>query len=69
MAQIRQVEIPIICENEQCQNFGNVINVISEIAIEDLDLFYENFDDSVEEDHCIICGELGVAEDPIFKKI
>lgn len=66
MAQIRQVEIPIVCENAQCLNFGKTLNVISEIAVDDLDLFYEDYDGSVEYDYCPICGELGVAEDPIL---
>ncbi|WKZ51201.1 MAG: hypothetical protein QY329_00445 [Anaerolineales bacterium] len=66
MAHSRQVKIPIVCENGQCSNFGGTINVISEIAAEDLDLFYENYDGSVEYDYCPICGELGVAEDPIL---
>jgi hypothetical protein len=66
MAQIRQLEIPIVCENEQCPNFGKTINVISEIAAEDIDLFYEDYDGSVEYDYCPICGELGVAKDPIL---
>mgnify|MGYP000079575518 CR=1 FL=1 len=64
MAQVRHVEIPIVCENERCLNFGQTINVISGITMEDIDLFYENYDGSVEYDYCQICGELGVAEDP-----
>lgn len=67
MAQATKIEIPIICENTQCRNFGKVINLISGIAIEDLDLFYENYDGSVEEDECPVCGEIGVAEDPITR--
>lgn len=66
MAQIRQIKIPIICENNQCPNLGKAINIVSEIAIEDIDLFYENYDGSANEDYCSICGELGIAEDPIF---
>jgi hypothetical protein len=62
MAQI-EVEIPIVCENDQCKNYGNLINLVHEIRLEDIDLFYENYDDSVEYDYCLICGELGVAED------
>lgn len=61
-----QIEIPIICENNQCRNFGGVINIASEINLRDMDLFYENYDGVVEEDYCPICGELGVVEDPIL---
>jgi len=68
MAQSREVDIPIVCENKQCENCGNLVNVVRGINIEDLNLFYENYDDSVEQDHCPICGELGVAEDPILIK-
>jgi hypothetical protein len=61
-----QIEIPIICENDQCQNFGNFINIVYDIAINRINLFYENYDGSVEDDYCPICGELGIAEDPIL---
>jgi hypothetical protein len=67
MAQAKEVEIPIICENEQCSSFGKLVNVVYGITMNELDLFYENYDGSVDEDHCLICGELGVAEDPIIK--
>lgn len=65
MEQVSQVVIPIICENNQCSNYGKTINVISEIAEDDLDLFYENYDGSVPEDYCSVCEELGIAEDPM----
>ncbi|MEW6241694.1 MAG: hypothetical protein AB1564_12880 [Chloroflexota bacterium] len=67
MAQAKEIEIPIICENNQCQNFGKTINVVYEVKLKELDLFYENYDGSVEEDYCFVCGELGVAEDAIMK--
>lgn len=60
-----EIKIPVFCENAQCKNFGNLVNIISEISVEDIDLFYEGYDGSVEEDYCPVCGELGVAEDPI----
>jgi hypothetical protein len=62
MAQI-EVEIPIFCENDQCTNYGNLINLVHGIGLEEIDLFYENYDDSIEYDYCPMCGELGVAED------
>jgi len=65
MAQIG-VEIPIVCENYHCENYGNLVNLVSGVNIEDLDFFYENYSDSVEHDFCPICEELGVAEDPIL---
>ncbi|MBI3537601.1 MAG: hypothetical protein HY070_08605 [Chloroflexi bacterium] len=68
MEQSREIEIPIICETNQCENYGKIVNVVRGIRFKDLDLFYENFDDSVEQDKCPICGELGVAEDPILVK-
>lgn len=40
--------------------------MISGIPIRDLDLFYEGYNGSAKEDYCSICGELGVAEDPII---
>ena len=67
MAKIRQIAVPIICENQQCPNLWKTINTVSELKIEDIDLFYENYDGSVSEDYCFICGELGIAEEPIVK--
>lgn len=58
-----KVEIPIICENEKCENFGNLVNLVREIDLTDLDLFYENYGSSPDDDYCQVCGELGVAED------
>ncbi|KAA0268127.1 hypothetical protein FBQ99_00155 [Chloroflexi bacterium CFX2] len=60
------IEIPVICENLQCPNFGNVVNMISGIPLSNMDLVYESFDGSEEEDFCPVCKELGVAEDPIM---
>lgn len=65
MAQSINLQIPIVCENNKCNNYGKIINIVSEINVDDIDLFYENYDGSVEDDYCPICGELGVAEDPI----
>ena len=62
MAQI-EVEIPIVCENDQCENYGNLVNLLHGIRFEEIDLFYENYGDSVEYDYCQVCGELGIAED------
>lgn len=62
MAQI-ELKTPIICENNQCENYGNLVNLVYGIKLEDVDLFYENYDGSGEYDYCPICGELGVAED------
>ncbi len=58
MEQGKEIEIPIVCETAQCENSGKLVNTVSGIRFEDLDLFYENYDDSVEQDHCPICGEL-----------
>lgn len=66
MAHDTEVNIPIVCENSECKNYGNLINLISKLNIKDLDLFYENYDGSVEYDYCPICGQLGTAEDPIL---
>lgn len=66
MAQSTDLKIPIVCENNECENYGILINVVGEINIGDIDLFYENYDGSIEYDYCPICGELGVAEDPFL---
>ncbi len=58
-----EVEIPIVCENDKCGNYGNLVNLVRGIRLEDIDLFYENYGDSVDYDCCRVCGELGVAED------
>ncbi|MBI3913254.1 MAG: hypothetical protein HY327_03500 [Chloroflexi bacterium] len=66
MEQSREIEIPVVCETDGCKNYGKLVNVVRGVPFADLDLFYENYDDSVEEDHCPICGGLGVAEDPLL---
>jgi len=66
MEQSKEIEIPIVCETDQCENNGKLINTVRGIPFEDLDLFYENYDDLVEQDHCPVCGELGVVQDPIL---
>ncbi|MCC6299039.1 MAG: hypothetical protein IT314_07055 [Anaerolineales bacterium] len=65
MAQ-NNIKVPILCENSHCRNFGNIVNIVSEISMEDIDLFYEGYDGSVDQDYCPVCGELGIAEDPIL---
>jgi hypothetical protein len=62
MVQI-EVEVPIICGNDKCKNYGNLVNLVREIKLEDIDLFYENYGDSADYDYCQVCGELGIAED------
>ncbi|WP_424948176.1 hypothetical protein [Candidatus Spongiihabitans sp.] len=52
--------------NPQCKNFDRLVNVVTEVDIADMDLFYEGYDGSEDVDYCQICGELGVAEDPIL---
>lgn len=64
-----KIIIPIICENPQCLNFSHQINSVSEIAEDDIDLFYESYDGSDERDYCPICKNLGVAEDYIINPI
>lgn len=59
-----QVEIPIVCENEKCKNYGELINLVREIRYEEIDVFYENYGHPADEDdYCPICDRLGVAED------
>lgn len=59
-----EVEIPIICENDKCKNYGELINLVREISLEGIDLFYESYGNPADEDdYCPICGQLGVAED------
>lgn len=59
------VSVPIVCMTEGCPLRGETINVVSEIEPQYLDAFYEDYDDSSPEDHCPLCGELGVACDPV----
>ena len=61
-----KIKIPIVCETPGCSNGGLLINVISEVPIADMDLFYESYDGSDDADYCVICGELGIAQDPIM---
>lgn len=64
MAQNTQIVIPITCGNSRCRNFNHLVNVVSGVPLEKLDLFYESYDGSESADYCPACGELGVAEDP-----
>ncbi len=66
MVQNKQIGIPISCENPKCQNSGSIINMVTEVDVADMDLFYEGDDGSESADYCQTCGELGVAEDAIF---
>ena len=66
MVQSQKLVVPIICENALCQNSGKLVNRVYGINTSEIDLFYENYDGSIEEDYCPICGELGIAEDPIM---
>ena len=63
MAQKKTVSVPITCGNGKCSNFGNLINCVTELVEEDIDLFYEGYDGSDSADYCPLCNELGVAED------
>lgn len=66
MAQNELLKAPVICENPECNSFGCVVNMISDI--DDIDLFYAGYDGSNNADYCRHCGELGVAEDPVALK-
>lgn len=63
MAQNEQIVVPITCGNSSCRNFNRLVNVISGISVEDMDLFYQSYDGSDPHDYCPVCGELGIAED------
>ncbi|HET6201763.1 MAG TPA: hypothetical protein VFI25_03045 [Planctomycetota bacterium] len=58
-------EIPIWCETEGCPNHGDIVNVVLDVAGEDLDSFYESYDGSEPADFCRACGKLGIAGDPV----
>lgn len=57
--------VPIVCLTGGCAGRGRLVNVVSGLLEEDLDSFYEGYDESCPEDYCPICGELGVADDPV----
>jgi hypothetical protein len=59
--------IPIVCDTQDCTKAGQEVNRVSGILPPDLDLFYEGHDGSELEDQCPVCGQAGVAEDPIFE--
>jgi len=60
-----KMKVPIVCETDGCPNYGKTINWVTNIPEEDLDLFYEGYDESEPADYCQLCGEWGVAEDPV----
>ena len=61
------MKVPIVCCEPDCANNGITVNEVSKINPQDLDDFYESFDGSSPEDHCPLCGNLGVIEDPYFE--
>jgi hypothetical protein len=66
MVQIK-IGIPIVCENDKCPKHGNLINSISEINVQDLELFYEDYGhNSYKEDCCQFCGQLGIVQEAYF---
>lgn len=64
----REIVIPIICENPACRNRGRRVNAVSRIPLADMDLFYEGYDGGDPADYCPLCGQLGVALDPVFAR-
>lgn len=66
MERNQAVEIPIICESQQCANYGRVINIVSELTTNDLDLFYEDYNGTEPADYCPLCKKLGVAENAAY---
>ena len=56
--------VPIVCWTDGCPNRGTEVNRVHGLNPQDLDLFFEGYDESEPEDHCPLCKELGVAEDP-----
>jgi len=62
------VIVPIICHEPDCTNNGEVVNEVSGLNPQQLDDFYEGYDESCPEDHCPVCGKLGIAEDPLFER-
>lgn len=57
--------VPLVCETTGCNNSGNVVNLVSGIIPQDLDLFYEDYDGSAPEDRCPLCGQPAIAQDPL----
>jgi hypothetical protein len=61
--------VPVICLTDGCPQRGNLIHVISGIAEDNLDLFFEGFADDCPEDYCPECRQLGVACDPVAETL
>lgn len=59
------VSIPIICETLDCPNDCRLINLISEYPADMIDAFFEDYDGSEPEDRCPLCGEAGIAHNPM----
>jgi hypothetical protein len=59
------VSVAIVCETEGCPNAGQVINVVSEIPADQIDLFFEDYRGEDAEDTCSLCGQPGIAQDPV----
>ena len=59
--------IPIVCETPGCKDRGRELNQVSGILPPDVNLFFEGYDGSELEDQCLVCGQVGVAQDPILQ--
>lgn len=72
-----KVTIKMVCENEECEKLGEVINEVSrecdtkEEAENEVELFIENFGSGSEDDvdYCPACGELAIVQDPEYREI
>ena len=58
------MQIPLVCETPDCPHFGQVIDVISGIAPENLDMVYEDYGSDDDANFCPLCHCLAVAQDP-----
>lgn|GEM_PF-5125341 len=57
--------VTVVCETPGCERNGEVINTISELEEESLDIWFEDYNgESEEADWCIACGQPGIAQDP-----
>lgn len=59
------MKIPLVCETADCANQWKVVQVISQIAPEHLDLFYENYDGSDGDNYCPLCAVLAITYDAL----
>ena len=61
------MQISIFCEMPECERHGDIINTVSGISPENMELFIEAWRGEDEADYCPSCYELGTLNDDTIR--